>query len=116
MQLPPFNQFNQLLGNDYTMLMTKAAYEQCVQLPGEPRHNAKVPANFRWGVLYVSFAEAFQDREDDPREGLFDVNVTTPDGFHISKSIKVVADDLEGKDAFVFMLPDEAWPDLLEEK
>jgi hypothetical protein len=110
MQLPPFRQFNQIVLNDCAMLMTKAAYEACVQLPGESLRNAKVPASFRWGVLYLGFAQAFQDREDDPQEGIFDVNVMMPDGFQIPKSVKVVAADLDGKEAFVFMLPDEVWP------
>ncbi len=112
MQIPPFRQFNEIVTNDCALVMTKAAYQACVQLPGESRRNARVPANLRWGLLYLSFVEAFKGRTDDSSEGIFDVTVTMPDGFQISKSVKVVAeDDFDGKEAFIFMMPDETWPD-----
>ena len=54
-----------------------------MELPGETRGKAEVPAVGRWGIVYLSFMEAFQHREDDPHEGEFDVNVLTADGFNI---------------------------------
>ena len=91
--------------------MTIAAYRACVELRGEPRGRAKVPANGRWGIVYLSFMQEFQNRADDPQEGTFDVNVLIPDGFNVPKTLKVVLDyGLDGHDAFVFMLPDEPWP------
>lgn len=114
MQLPPFRQFNEIFQNDLTMVMTKAAYQACVELPGERRGKATVPANARWGIVFLSFMEQFQNRSDNPVEGVFDVNVLMPDGFQASKSLKVVADnDFDGKNAFVFMLLEELWPDCL---
>jgi hypothetical protein len=111
MQLPPFRQFNQILNNDYPMVMTKAAYQACVQLSGEVMKKAEVPANARWGIVYFSFMEKFQHRDDDPHEGTFDVSVLMPDGFQVPKTVKVVVDgDFDGADAFVFMLPNESWP------
>lgn len=112
MQLPPFRQFNGIVAKDCALVMSKAAYQACIQLPGEPRRNAKIPANFRWGILYLSFVEAFKDRTDGSTEGVFDVGVTMPDGFQISKCVKVaLVEDFDGKDGFIFMLPDETWPD-----
>ncbi len=111
-QLPPFKQFNGIVTKDCALVMTKAAYQACVQLPGEPKINGKVPANLRWGILYLSFVESFKGRTDDSTEGVFDVGVTMPDGFQVSKCVKVVGvDDFDGKDGFIFMLPDETWPD-----
>jgi hypothetical protein len=111
MQLPPFRQFNQILGNDIPMVMTKAAYQACVQLKGEIMGKAEVPANPRWGIVFLSFMDKFQKRDDDAHEGTFDVNVLMPSGFQVSKTIKIFVDnDFDGKNAFVFMLPDESWP------
>ena len=111
MQLPPFRQFNQILNNDYPMVMTKAAYQACVQLPGEATKKAEVPANARWGTVYLSFMEKFQHRDDDPHEGTFDVSVLMPGGFQVPKTVKIVVDgDFDGENAFVFMLPNESWP------
>jgi hypothetical protein len=111
MQLPPFRQFNQIFQNNCQIVMTKDAYQECVELPVEAKRKAEVPANYRWGILYLSFIEQFQDRADDPNDGTFDVSVIMPDGFQISKTVKVVLDhDFDGKDAFIFMLPQEAWP------
>lgn len=111
MQQQPFRQFNKIVQNDCRMYMTRAAFRACVELPGESRRNAKVPANGRWGIVYLSFATEFQDRSDDPHEGTFDVNVLMPDGFHRPKTLKVMLDnDFQGEDAFVFLLPDEQWP------
>ena len=112
MQLPPFRQFNQILGNDHTMVMTKAAYQACVQLPGEVIRKAEVPANARWGIVFLSFMEKFQNRNDDPHEGTFDVSVLIPGGFQVPKTVKVVVDnDFDGDNAFVFLMPDESWPE-----
>src|ERR1035437_4755248 len=112
MQLPPFRQFNQILGNDHTMVMTKAAYLACVQLPGEVIRKAEVPANARWGIVFLSFMEKFQNRNDDPHEGTFDVSVLIPGGFQVPKTVKVVVDnDFDGDNAFVFLMPDESWPE-----
>ncbi len=59
--------------------------------------------------------KAFTDRADDSAEGLFDVGITMPDGFQISKCVKVVAEDnVDGKDGFIFMLPDEIWTDQVQ--
>jgi cytochrome c1 len=111
MQLPPFRQFNQILNNDYPMVMTKAAYQACVQLPDEVKGKAEVPANARWGIVFLSFMERFQHREDDVHEGTFDVNVLMPGGFQVPKTVKVVVDnDFDGENAFVFMMPDQSWP------
>jgi hypothetical protein len=117
MQLPPFRQFNQIFQNDCQMVITKSAYQACVQLPGEARGRAEVPASYRWGILYLSFMEHFQDRADDQHEGSFDVSVMMPSGFQISKTLKVILDhDFDGKEAFVFMLPDELWPASIESR
>ena len=111
MQLPPFRQFNEIMQNEYVLVMTKAAYQAVVELPGEPKRNAKVPAHARWGIVYLSFIEAFKGRKDDPVDGVFDVNVMTPDGFQFPKTVKVVVEhDFDGEEAFVFMLPEETWP------
>lgn len=108
MQVPPFVQFNRIVENDYPLYMTKAAFQACVELPGEKRGNAKIPANGRWGIVYLSFATEFQNRTDDPHEGMFDVNVLMPNGFQVPKTLKVVLDhDFDGREAFVFMLPEE---------
>ncbi len=70
-----------------------------------------IPPNFRWGILYLSFLQAFQNRKDDPHEGLFEVSVLSESGFQVAKTVKIVSDtDLNGEDGFVFMLPDETWP------
>ena len=114
MQLPPFRQFNQILNNDYPMVMTKAAYQACVQLPDEVKGKAEVPANARWGIVFLSFMDEFQHREDDAHEGTFDVNVLMPGGFQVPKTVKVVADnDFDGENAFVFMMPDQSWPECI---
>jgi hypothetical protein len=111
MQLPPFRQFNRIVENDSPIVMTRAAYDTCVELPGETRGKAEVPAVGRWGIVYLSFMEAFQHREDDPHEGEFDVKVLMADGFNIPKTLKVVLDnEFDGDDGFVFMLPHERWP------
>jgi hypothetical protein len=111
MQFPPFRQFNQILSNDCPMVMTKAAYQACVQLPGEVMKKAEVPANARWGIVFLSFTEKFQHCDDDPHEGTFDVNILMPGGFQVPKTVKVVVDgDFDGENAFVFMLPNESWP------
>lgn len=111
MQRPPFNQFNRIINNNYAMLMTRAAYEACVQLPGERLKNDEIPASFRWGAFYLNFVQTFQERNDDSTEGVFDITVMKPDGFQVSKSVKVISDDhLEGKEGFVFLLPEETWP------
>lgn len=115
MQQPPFRQFNQIFENDCRMVMTKSAFEACVELPGEVRGKADVPAIGRWGIVFLSFFTTFQDRDDDPHEGTFDVNVLMPSGFLVPKVLKVVLDhDLDGEDYFIFMLPDELWA--LEER
>ena len=115
MQLPPFRQFNQIMQNDCPIVMTKAAYQACIELPGEVRGKAEVPANSRWGIAYLSFMEEFQNREDDPEEGTFDVNVLMAEGFNIPKTLKVVLDhEFDGEDGFVFMLPSEYWPAYIE--
>jgi len=111
MQVPPFQQFNQIMQNDCRIVMTMAAYRTCIELPGKTRGKDKVPANGRWGIVYLSFMQEFQHRADDPQEGTFDVSVLMPDGFNVPKTLKVVLDhDFDGEDAFVFMLPDEPWP------
>jgi len=111
MQVPPFRQFNQIIQNDCRIVMTIAAYRACIELPCETRGKAKVPANGRWGIVYLSFMQEFQNRTDDPQEGTFDVNVLMPDGFNVPKTLKIVLEhDFDGDDAFVFMLPDESWP------
>jgi hypothetical protein len=108
MQLPPFRQFNEIVGNYEQIFMTRAAYRACVELPGEKRGRAKITANGRWGIVYLSFATEFQNRDDDAHEGIFFVNVLLPDRFQVPKTIKVILDhDFNGRDAFVFMLPDE---------
>jgi len=110
MQLPPFRQFNNIVTHDCALVMTKAAYQALVQLPGETRRNAKVPANFRWGVLYLRFVEEFTGRTDGSSEGVFDVTVTLPGGFQVAKSVKVAAvHDFDGKEGFIFMMPHETW-------
>lgn len=111
MQLPPFRHFNQIVENDCPIVMTRAAYERCVELPGETRGKAEVPAVGRWGIVYLSFLQTFQNREDDPHEGQFEVNVLMPDGFNVPRTLKVVLDhEFDGDDGFVFMLPEESWP------
>ena len=111
MQIAPFRQFNVILNNDFPVVMTQAAYQACVQLPGEVKGKAEVPANARWGIVYLTFMEKFQHRDDDPHEGTFDVNVLMPGGFQIPKTLKVVVDhDFDGENAFIFMMPDESWP------
>ena len=117
MQLPPFRNFNQIVQNNCPIVMTRAAYKACVVLPGETRGKAAVPSTGRWGIVYLSFMEQFQNHTDDPQEGTFEVNVMTCGGFQVPKTIKVLLDnDFDGEDGFVFMLPDEAWPDLLERR
>ena len=117
MQLPPFRQFNQISNNDFRVVMTKAAYRACVQLPDEVMGKAEVPANARWGMVFLSFMEEFQHRDDNPQEGTFDVNVLMPGGFQIPKALKIVADsNFDGEDAFVFMLPAESWPSCISTK
>lgn len=109
MQLPPFRQFDEIVNNNFRTVMSKAAYEACVQLPREVRGRAEVPANARWGI--VSFMWKFQHYEEDPHEGTFDVNVLLPSGFQVPKTLKVVVDnDFDGENAFVFLMPDEFWP------
>jgi hypothetical protein len=112
MQQMPFRQFNRVVENDYPMYMTKAAFEACVELPGETRTKAKVPANGRWGIVYLSFAQSFQNDADDPEEGEFDVNVLLPTGFNVPRTLKVLLDrEFDGEEAFVFLLPEESWPE-----
>jgi hypothetical protein len=109
MQLPPFRQFNEIVNNNFRTVMSKAAYQACVQLPGEAKGKADVPANARWGIVYLSFMDKFQHYEDDPHEGTFDVSVLLPGGFQIGKTLKVVVDnDFDGENAFVFLMPDES--------
>jgi hypothetical protein len=112
MQLAPFSQFNTIVTHDCALMISKAAYQAFVQLPGESKKDAAVLPYLRWKNLFVSFAEAFQGRTDGSFEGIFDVSVTMPDGFHIARSVKVVAvAKFEGKDGFIFMMPDETWPE-----
>jgi hypothetical protein len=111
MQQMPFRQFNDIVQNDCPMYMTRAAFRTCIELPGEKRRNALIPANGRWGIVYLSFATTFQNDPNDPHEGKFDVNVLMPPGFQVSKTLKVILDhEFHGEGAFVFMLPDEQWP------
>jgi hypothetical protein len=111
MQKQPFRQFNQIVGNDCLIYISRAAYQECVELPGEKRGKSIIPANGRWGILYLSFATEFQNRSDDAHEGNFDMNVLMPNGFKVPRTVKVVLDhDFHGKNAFVFMLPEEQWP------
>jgi hypothetical protein len=65
MQLPPFRQFNRIVENDYPLYMTRAAFQACVELPGEKRGRAAIPAIGRWGIVYLSFATEFQGRSDE---------------------------------------------------
>lgn len=51
-----------------------------------------LPDNYCWGVLYLSFVEAFQDREDTHKKDILDVSVLMSDDFQIAKTIKVVAE------------------------
>ena len=88
MQLPPFRQFNQILGNDIPMVMTKAAYQACVQLKDEIMGKVEVPANARWGIVFLSFMDKFQKRDDDAHEGTFDVNVLMPSGFKSPRRLR----------------------------
>ncbi len=111
MQKLPFRQFNQIVGNDCPIYMTRAAYQACVELPGEKRGKSIIPANGRWEILYLSFATEFQSLSGDPHEGTFEMNVLMPDGFQVPRTVKVVLDhDFHRKDALVFMLPEEPWP------
>lgn len=111
MQLPPFRQFNEIVNNSFRTVMSKAAFEACVQLPGEVKGSAEVPASARWGIVYLSFMSKFQHCEEDPHEGTFDLNVLLPSGFQVTRTLKVVVDnDFDGENAFVFLMPDEFWP------
>jgi hypothetical protein len=111
MQLPPFRQFNEIVNNNFRTVMSKAAYQACVQLPSEVKGKVDVPANARWGIVYLSFLDKFQHCEDDPHEGTFGVSVLLPSGFQIGKTLKVIVDnDFDGETAFVFLMPDESWP------
>jgi hypothetical protein len=110
MQLAPFRQFNVIVNNILPTVMTHAAYQACVQLPGE-EWKADVPVNARWGIVYLTFLDKFQHWDEDLHEGTFDVSVLMPGGFQVSKTVKVIADnDFDGDNAFVFLLPDESWP------
>jgi hypothetical protein len=114
MQLAPFQQFNLIVNNNFPTVMSRAAYQACVKLPGEAEAKANVPANARWGIVYLTFMYKFQHWEDDPHEGTFDVNVLMPDGFQVSKTLKIVVDnDFDGENALVFLMPDESWPECI---
>lgn len=109
MQRPPFQQFNQIFGNDFPILITKAAYQTCIHLPSDSR-KPKIPPNARWGFFFLSFLQEFQTHTEDSLEGFFEVNVMSEDGFQRAKNVKIVDAMLEGEEGFVFMLPDETWP------
>jgi hypothetical protein len=107
MQQAPFVQFNQIVQAEFPIVISQAAYQQLVQLPGEQFDKAEVPANFRWGVLFLAFMEAFQCREDDPDVGEFDINVLMPGGLQVPKTVKVLSN--RDENGFTFMLPGEEW-------
>lgn len=107
MQRPPFRQFIQILNCDFPLAMTKAAFEQFVRLPGEPKRKAAVPANFRWGIIFLTLVDSQQKEPSDANEALFDVNVMMPDGFQVPKTLEVVSVGEGENKGFIFMLPDE---------